>query len=165
MAANQTESSVVPAAAASQEASKPSGAATQVGAPLQSGATPQAAASQVSAVFQGGSPVLQGGGTLLQGGGGATNGNAPRSYSISTPQGPIQATQSSDGTINAEGGGQTLTASGQSNADGSWQSRTDYSQTGQSPYLTIQLASTPNRPALPIRKPRWRLLRGRRNSP
>jgi hypothetical protein len=65
---------------------------------------------------------------------------------ISTPQGPIKWTQGSDGAINAEGGGQTLIASGHSNADGSWQSSAVYTQTSQSPYLTMRLAASPAGP-------------------
>ena len=145
MATNQDEANVLPAVGTNKVASKASGTASVQGTTLQGAAAQGSAASQVGAVLQGGSAVLGGANTNI-GGANTSVGAAPHVYTINTPQGQIQAT-ASDGTINAEGGGQTLVANGQSNADGSWQSRTDYAQTGQPPYLTIQLASTPNQKA------------------
>jgi hypothetical protein len=61
-----------------------------------------------------------------------------KSGTFTTPQGPITWTQASDGTINAEGGGQKFTSSGQNESDGSWQKHADYARTGQAPYLTME---------------------------
>ena len=61
-----------------------------------------------------------------------------KSGTLTTSQGPITWTQSSDGTIAAEGGGQTLTASGQAGSDGSWQKHAAYARTGAAPYLTME---------------------------
>ncbi len=56
---------------------------------------------------------------------------------LTTPQGPINWAQSSDGTIQAEGGGQTVTVSGQFQSDGSWHTHAVYAQTGKAAYLTM----------------------------
>jgi hypothetical protein len=69
----------------------------------------------------------------------AVPGASPTGGTIATPNGPITWTQSSDGTINAEGGGQILTASGRNESDGSFQKQANYARTGQEPYLTMDL--------------------------
>jgi hypothetical protein len=66
-------------------------------------------------------------------------GASPTGGTITTPNGPITWTQSTDGTINAEGGGQKLLASGQNQSDGSFQKHATYARTGQAPYLTMDL--------------------------
>src|SRR5215469_8739776 len=95
--------------------------------------------------------VNAGSGTVKAGGTTTTAGSgSPQANTISTPQGPIKWVQASDGAINAEGEGQTLIASGHSNADGSWASSAVYSQTGKSPYLTMRLTATPANPTVSL---------------
>ena len=65
-------------------------------------------------------------------------GNVGKSNTLTTPQGPITWTRSANGTVNAEGGGQTFTASGEEDSDGSWQKHAAYARTGQAPYLTTE---------------------------
>ncbi len=62
-----------------------------------------------------------------------------KSGTITTPQGLITWTRSSDGSIEAEGSGQKLTSGGETLSDGSWQKHAHYAQTGQAvPYLTME---------------------------
>jgi hypothetical protein len=58
---------------------------------------------------------------------------------LTTPNGPINWTMSSNGTLEAEGGGQKVTATGNNASDGSFQKHADYARTGQPPYLTMDL--------------------------
>lgn len=62
-----------------------------------------------------------------------------RNSTLTTPLGPINWNQSSDGTIRAQGGGQTLTITHQNGSDGSWQSHSYYARTGSPSYLTMDL--------------------------
>jgi hypothetical protein len=64
------------------------------------------------------------------------------SNTLATSLGPISWTQSSDGTLHASGGGQTLLVNGHDNSDGSWQRHVEYALTGSSPYLTMDLVSS-----------------------
>jgi uncharacterized membrane protein YgcG len=61
-----------------------------------------------------------------------------KSGTLTTPRGPITWTQSSDGSIEAEGGGQKVTASGHDESDGSWQKHAEYAETGEASYLTMK---------------------------
>jgi hypothetical protein len=58
---------------------------------------------------------------------------------LTTLQGPISWTQSSDGTIEAQGGGQTAIINEHDGSGGSWQSHAEYSRTGQAVYLSMDL--------------------------
>lgn len=67
----------------------------------------------------------------------AVDGGNSRSGTLATPKGPITWTQSSDGTIHAEGGGQKLTVTGNTKTDGSWRSRAVYARASGTAYLTM----------------------------
>jgi hypothetical protein len=64
---------------------------------------------------------------------------APPPATLSTPQGSINWSQSSDGSIQAEGGGQKVVVTRHDQSNGSWQSHADYSLTGSAPYLSMDL--------------------------
>jgi hypothetical protein len=70
------------------------------------------------------------------------------SNTLATSLGPISWTQSSDGTLHASGGGQTLLVNGQENSDGSMQSHVEYALAGSSPYLTLDLVSSITQPSV-----------------
>lgn len=63
-----------------------------------------------------------------------------KSGTLTTAGGPITWTLSSDGAVNAEGGGQTLTSASQTGSDGSSQQQESYAQSGAAPYLTLDFA-------------------------
>jgi hypothetical protein len=61
---------------------------------------------------------------------------------FSTSKGPVVWTRSASGTVQAQGDGQTMTVTGQTQSDGSVQSHAVYALTGQAPYLTMDLSGS-----------------------
>jgi hypothetical protein len=61
---------------------------------------------------------------------------------FSTSKGPIVWSRSASGTVQAQGYGQTMTVTGQTQTDGSMQSHAVYALTGQAPYLTMDLSGS-----------------------